>query len=171
MMNEIWKQCEENPKWEISSYGNLRNIAKQTKPYRHLHKQGYWYAQYKSKGKAKSVKVHRLVAKAFLANPLNKRCVNHKDAVKTNNHVDNLEWVTHLENSQHAYANNLVPALIGELNGRALINEELVHKICRAYVDGMSPKSVIDIFGVTRNQAIKIKCKTTWKHITTQYIY
>lgn len=57
-------------------------------------------------GKRHCVTVHRLVAKAFVPNPLSKRCVNHINEVKTDNRVENLEWVTVKENDNHGTRNS-----------------------------------------------------------------
>jgi len=56
----------------------------------------------------KNVKVHRLVAVAFIPNPLNLPEVNHKDLNKANNSVNNLEWVTSKQNKKHATDNGVV---------------------------------------------------------------
>ena len=55
----------------------------------------------------KDVRIHRLVAQAFIPNPDNKPEVNHKDGNKANNHKDNLEWATRMENMQHAVRTGL----------------------------------------------------------------
>jgi len=78
----------------------IKKIKVQTKNI----KRGYMYVKI---GK-KNLQVHRLVAKAFVKNPYNKPCVNHKDFNKANNQASNLEWVTHKENTAHNIKNNNV---------------------------------------------------------------
>lgn len=171
MVEETWKICGDYPMWAVSTLGNLKWVKTLKKVYTRVEKRGYVVAQVTLKGNVKTVKVHRLVATAFLDNTENKPCVNHKDTCKTNNNVDNLEWCTHSENNKHARDNGLVPMLLGSMHGRATINEDLVHLICKDYVNGLTAAQVIKKYGVTRNQAAKLKHKTTWSHITSQYNY
>lgn len=64
---------------------------------------GYHRVNLSVNGVAKKFRVHRLVAQAFIENPLNKPYVNHIDGNKLNNHVSNLEWCTASENEHHSY--------------------------------------------------------------------
>ena len=75
---------------------------------------GYLHTILCNNGKKKGVRIHRLVAEAFVDKPYPDLCVNHKDGNKTNNHYENLEWVTMGENVHH-YHRELKP-LSGAMN-------------------------------------------------------
>lgn len=170
-MKEEWKISSSWPRCEVSNLGRIRNTQTKKSYYTRVGKHGYEEVQFKVNGKRKTVKVHRLVAEMFCNKSSENLVVNHVDGDKTNNTSTNLEWVTQLENVRHARDSGLTPSLKGELNGRAVLNEELVHCICKDYQDGLSPSVVIKKYRITRNQAIKIKSRLTWSHITSQYKY
>ena len=93
--------------YEICSDGSLisykRNTPKVIRGYRDT--KGYLLVDL-NKDK-RGVKIHRLVALAFIPNIDSKPQVNHKDGDKKNNNVNNLEWCTNSENQQHAVKNGL----------------------------------------------------------------
>lgn len=72
----------------------------------HINSSGYVQIQLQYRGIKKTTLLHRIIAMAFIPNPENKPYVNHKDCNKLNNKLDNLEWVTHKENMQHAVKAN-----------------------------------------------------------------
>lgn len=94
-----------NTHYQIGCFGNIRNKnnGKINVPF-DRNRTGYVRAiLFDGKGGRKRYFVHRLVAEAFIPNPEHKPMVNHIDGDKTNNCVENLEWVTSYENMQHAY--------------------------------------------------------------------
>lgn len=114
-MQEIWKDIPGyNGKYRVSNLGNVMSINYLNQGIDKLlslknHHSGYLIVRLCSGNKSdqKNRTVHSLVAEAFIPNPYNKRCVNHIDGNKKNNRVDNLEWVTHRENTQHAIRTGL----------------------------------------------------------------
>lgn len=104
--------------YEISNHGNLRSIDRVSFGKRYSGKlinkahdrSGYLVNILSYEGKRKTVRRHRLVAEAFIPNPEGKPEVNHIDGNKANNHVENLEWATHRENTDHAWITGLTKA-------------------------------------------------------------
>lgn len=106
---EEWKDIPEYEGfYQVSNLGNIKSlnrpgawkerilIANEYKG------KGYLYVNLNKKGiRPKKVKIHRLVASAFMPNPLKLPEVNHKDGNKKNNTVDNLEWCTSSHNKRH----------------------------------------------------------------------
>lgn len=92
--------------YEVSDIGRVRSLFRYKRILdTHPNKgNGYIYVQLWKDGKGKNHAVHRLVAMCFCENPHDKPFVNHKDETRTNNHADNLEWVTHKENCNYGTA-------------------------------------------------------------------
>ena len=71
-----------------------------------INRHGYKEVALSKNGKTKTVLLHRLIAAHFVENPNNYPCVNHKNGIKSDNRIENLEWCTRSQNTKHAYENN-----------------------------------------------------------------
>ncbi len=100
---EMWKTIMESDNYQISNFGQFKNKKTNKVLKCNINKNGYLYCNISIKSKVKKVKIHRLVAKAFVENINNSETVNHLDANKINNHYLNLEWLTLKENISHAH--------------------------------------------------------------------
>ena len=113
--------------------------------------------------------VHRLVAEAFIENPMGYEQVNHKDGNKLNNSVENLEWVSCEENIPHAWQNSLNKPLKGERHGNHKLTEEQVRFIKANYKKRdkeYGAKALAKRFGVTSSPILLIAKGKAWKHIS-----
>ncbi len=126
--SEIWRPIIGfERKYEISNLGNVRSILTfdawgRSRPGKDialcLDRKGYYnvYLNYYNGNqfKSKRMRVHRLVALAFISNPDNLPFINHIDGVKTNNNFWNLEWCTSAHNTRHAVRLGLLKYPVGK---------------------------------------------------------
>ena len=111
---ETWKNVQGYEKYQVSNQGRVRSITKKgkikiLKP--QLNKSGYYRVWLSKEGKTQRFLVHRLVALAFIENPEGHPQINHIDFKRTNNRVENLEWITHKDNCQYSAENARKSAL------------------------------------------------------------
>ena len=105
MIKEYWKDKKDyEGHYQVSNFGRVKSIKfgkERILKLRTDKKTGYLHVVLCKDGKTKAFTVHRLVAEAFLPNPHNYPCVNHKDENKQNNNVSNLEWCSTLYNNTY----------------------------------------------------------------------
>lgn len=122
-MEEIWKNIPEcNDFYQISNYGRVKSISRQIRMGKYVglrtlpkkilktfsYPNGYTGVMIRVNGRKYCKLLHRLIATAFIPNPENKQQVNHKNGVKNDNSIGNLEWCSRKENSDHAVNMGLI---------------------------------------------------------------
>jgi hypothetical protein len=151
--------------YEVSSLGRIKRIAtgcgtwigRMLKP--SDGGKGYLYVSLSKNDVTYRTGVSRLVAKVFIPNPDNLPEVNHRDGIKANNAVTNLEWTTHLDNIAHSCYTGLRP--IGEDSPGAKLTAIQVAEIRSRYVKG-NGKILAKEFGVTNTQICRIVKGICW---------
>ena len=118
---------------EVSENGDVKSHGKLIKG--ETCKNGYKRIHVSDNGESFKFLVHRLVACAFIPNPDNLPCVNHKDGNKQNNCVDNLEWCTYSYNQKHAFKTGLRDCN-DEKNTQHKLSQSDVLEIRKLYVKG-----------------------------------
>ncbi len=105
-MKEVWKDIEGyEGLYQVSSFGRVKKVTTGRILKGGKHAKGYLLVGLYKNNIRSSKTIHRLVAEAFIPNPENKPEVNHIDENKTNNSLDNLEWMTTKENTNHGTRN------------------------------------------------------------------
>jgi hypothetical protein len=125
------------------------------------HPQGYLFITLRLKDR---MLIHRAVAGAFIPNPENKEFVNHKNGIKTDNRVGNLEWATRQENETHAYSTGLKNST-GSHNTMAKLDEVRVAKIKEHIQKGLANGELSKMFGVHRVTIGRIRNNRIWRHV------
>jgi hypothetical protein len=183
-MEEIWKDIKgTNGDYQVSSIGNIRSM-----PRSRIKKDGYLYVlsgrllkpqnnkgyhqvSIRRNGKTEPVLIHRCVAMEFIPVSEGRNHINHKDGIKTNNRIDNLEWCTQYENNKHARDTGLnkIENYVhkrGEEHPMSKLDETQVKTILVCLKDGLTQQKIADYFKVDRSTIGYIKRGKLWAGLT-----
>lgn len=170
-MEEIWKPILENKflnLYEVSNLGRIKSLHKNF--YKKsfltpiLTKDGYYIVQLNNKGFAKQYFIHGLVLNTFYPKKeinFKKYQCNHIDGIKTNNNLNNLEWLSCSENRIHAKKLKLWSRL-GEKNTYAKLTEKNIKEIRNS---NNKNKELAKKYNVTPQHIRLIKNNGCWKHL------
>lgn len=185
-MREIWKPVVGfETSHEVSSRGRVRSLCRRFIGGRtrldgspstmtakgrvlsvRINKRGYAVVDISDQQRRRGRVVHKVVAEAFIGPaPSIKHEVNHLDGNKLNNCVENLEWCTPKENSQHAYDTGLKVPMRGTQHSTAKLDEQKVREVRTLLAHGMSQRAIARIFGVTNPQIHRIAAGKSWVHV------
>lgn len=166
----IWKVIKNYPNYSVSNTGLVKNNKSNRvlKPW--ISQGGYYILRL---GNSTNKAIHRLVAETFIINFKNKKDVNHKNGIKLDNNVKNLEWTTRSENCQHSYDNGLSTYRpfghknsTGSKNCMAKLSESDIITIRRLRNSkNMTYSEIAKIYGVNQATIGYIVTNKTWKHV------
>lgn len=167
--DECWKWVKgyENL-YKISNFGRVKSFHKMNERLliTYPNRLGYPVITLAKNKIHKLVTVHRLVAGAFIRNPQQKKLVNHKNGVKADNRVNNLEWCTQSENISHSYRTGLQKPLIGSQASWSKVNEKQVIQMRKKFAKGgYTYKRIGQEYGLKTVAAFQIIKRVNWKHI------
>ena len=159
---EIWSNILGYEDYWVNQKGEVMGrTGKILKPA--ISKKGYLRLPLYTCDRVQSFSVHRLVALAFIPNPLNLPQVNHIDCNKQNNNVSNLEWCTDEQNREHKLANNLNVTKQGTDHKLSKINEEAVEDI---YLGNQKVEYYMKKYNISRSLVYGIKNGRNWEWYT-----
>ncbi len=173
MSKEIWKDViGYEGLYQVSNMGRIKSFHHSAtgqilKPQDNGH--GYLQITLYGHGRPKQACMHRLVLRAFYGLPPSPdHQGNHKNGIRSDNRLDNLEWMTKSENEKHAcrVLGKAPPLVAGETNGQSKLTDEDVIEIRRLYATGEhTQRELGDRFGVDRATIGLIVRRETWKHV------
>jgi len=153
-----WIQCADFPLYDVSDLGELRNRVTGERHNGWLDSKGYRAVRLRKNGKSKSIRLHILVARAFLGPRPASKEANHKDGVKTNNNRGNLEYISHLENMRHCFSHGL-----RKIHWTQILSWKDVLDMRTKFSDGHSYSSIAASYGMSYSATWQAVNGITWK--------
>jgi len=170
---EVWKDI---PEWEglyqASTFGRIKSLDRFIAVGRWkssilkliIGNRGYYKVILANKSIKKTYDIHKLIALTFIINPHNYPCINHKNGIKTDNKLENLEWCSYSQNTIHAYKNGLNKK--GELHYKAKITEKQAIDIITKYQSKKYTFKMLGIeYGVHLSTIAYIINGKNWSHL------
>lgn len=183
MSKEIWKDADEGGFFEgyyqVSNWGRWKILPRKVNTVlgerMHICKpritegsnsHGYRVVQMKKDGIRKMVGLHVLVAKAFIPNPENLPQINHLNAVRSDNRVENLEWSTQKQNVHHTFKLGRNKTTKGEQRANSKLKEADIVEMRNLYKTGKhSYRSLAEKYNVSFSHVDDIVNFKRWKHV------
>lgn len=165
MIPDGFKQYK-NSKYYINREGKIWSIFRnsQGRMMKPGNVKGYRQLRLSIDGKNSGYYVHRLVAETFIENPLELNYVNHRNNIKHDNRVENLEWCTPQENMEHMVKQDRQSK--GQHRPSAFLSNEQILEIRRLYATTkISTRKLALQFNISYNAIHKIVTRQTWRHI------
>lgn len=178
-INEIWKDIPGyEGMYECSNYGNIKSVDRNIENSligsfikKGIHKSpsmrgNYLKVALSKNGVVKQISVHRIIAETFITNFNGKKCVNHKNGIKTDNRVENLEWNSYSENTNHSYKNGLQVSQKGSSHGKSKTNENDVLEMRNMYRnDSLSVSAIAKMYNLSVPTVSEIVNNKSWVHV------
>lgn len=173
-LSDLWKPLYINnikTNYVISKYGNIFNINRNHLMTPYLSNSGYKVVKITIPGIniSKNYFLHRLIAQTFIPNPKNLPYINHIDANKLNNNINNLEWCTPEHNVHEAIRLNLMNYKYDDEHHGSKLSSEEVENIIIEYLNGKEPKEIYKEKGLNKNLVNQIIRGVSYKKITSKY--
>jgi hypothetical protein len=149
-INEVPIKYYCNDLGDIITY-NWKNTGNKSILKPAIDKKGYKRVGLQINGKLTTHKVHRLIALMFIGNDNNYPCVNHINGIKIDNRVENLEWCTYKQNTQHSYDNKLQVSKKGDEHHRTKYLDEFVLLLKKELDLGISKREISRKYKVDRS--------------------
>lgn len=161
---QTWKRLPEHfGPYEVSDRGEVRNYERGTMKKQTMGGWGYYVVGLWKDGKGTNYFVHRLVALAFLGEPIEKPAVNHIDGIKTNNAIGNLEYLSRGDNMRHAHRNGL--CVRGSRAWNAKLDEEMVRSIRERVAAGERQSRIAREIGISSSTMSLMMTGKKWRHV------